>query len=547
MTATASPSFPHHAPARVARTRDRLGRVAARAALAAASGLVLFAGFSPRPLWWLVPLAFAGLGLVLHGRRAWGAAGYGLVFGLAFNLTHLLWIQDFLGQEFGPAPWLALSAVMALFVASACALMPVVARLPAAPVWLALVFLLQEWARQRFPFNGFPWGRVAFSQPEGAYLSLASIGGAPLVGFAVLVTGFGLAHLLVRARATGWRPARSWRTPVVAVVLPPLVGLAVWPTIGTAAETGSRTVAVVQGNAPDAGIGLLGERATIRENHFRQSAELLDAIRAGEVPRPDLVVWPETATDVRGEDPELAALVDDFGVPALIGALYRPPGSDLTENATLAWRPGQGVVDHYVKRELVPFAEYVPMREVARWFTPFVGNTQDMRWGTEPTTLDLAGTRLGSVICYEIAYDYVARDTVNLGANLLVTPTNNAWFGRGEMSHQQLAMSRVRAVEHGRAVVVAATSGVSAIVAPDGGVTRSTSLYTDTSLVSEVPLREQATLSDRLGAWTEYALVGAALAAVVAGFVLRSRSRGTAGRTDATEGEQHGGGDTAHG
>jgi apolipoprotein N-acyltransferase len=231
----------------------------------------------------------------------------------------------------------------------------------------------------------------------------------------------------------------------------------------------------------------------------------------------------------------------------LVGALYRPPGSELTENAVLVWEPGAGITDRYVKRELVPFAEYVPWRGIARWFTPFVDDTRDMRWGDRGAALDVAGARVGTVICYEAAYDYVARDNVRAGAELLVTPTNNAWFGPGEMSHQHLAMSRLRAVEHGRAVVVAATSGISAIVAPDGSVTRSTSLYSATSMVADVPLRQQTTLSDRLGAWTEYVLVGAAFVAVVAGFALRPRPKRTVTRADATEGEQHGGGDTAQG
>ena len=92
----------------------------------------------------------------------------------------------------------------------------------------------------------------------------------------------------------------------------------------------------------------------------------------------------------------------------------------------------------------------------------------------------------------------------------------------GEMSYQQLAMSRLRAVEHGRAAVVSATSGVSAIVRPDGTIARSTELFTAASLVGRVPLRRQTTLSDQLGALTEYGLVGLAMAGVLAGFVLRS-------------------------
>ncbi|SFB54826.1 apolipoprotein N-acyltransferase [Amycolatopsis marina] len=498
--------------------------VAARLLLTALSGFVLYLSFPPRPLWWLAPLAFAGLGLVLFRRRFWAGAGYGLVFGLVFFLAHLVWIQDFLGADFGSAPWLGLSAVMALFVAAACGLMTQVTTLPAAPVWMAMVFLLQETVRSRWPINGFPWGRVAFGQPEGAYLSLASVGGAPLVGFAVLLTGFGLARLGVLLHAGHRRPDPRWITPVACTLLPVIAGLALWPTVGTTAEAGTRSVAVVQGNAPDAGLGLLGQRATIRRNHLEASAQLARRIESGAVPRPDLVVWPETATEVRGPDPVLNEVVDAFGAPTLIGALYRLPTGQ-AQNTVIEWQPGTGQVDRYAKQELVPFAEYVPLRSIARLFTPFVDDTGDMLSGTEPGVFDVAGTKVGLAICYEAAYDYVSREATRAGAELLVIPTNNAWYGPGEMSYQQLAMSRVRAVEHGRAVVVAATSGVSAIVRPDGSLDASTSLFTQETLLRDVPLRQQTTLSDRLGAWTEYVLVGAALLAVASGVVLTRRTR----------------------
>jgi apolipoprotein N-acyltransferase len=521
VTATAAGPRPAvHRPAR----RPRWRPVAGRLVLAVASGLLFYLSFAPRSLWWLAPLAFTGLGLALHGRRSRSSAGYGVAFGLAFNLAHLVWIQNFLGADFGPSPWLGLSAAMALYLGAACALMPPVSRLPGAPVWMALVFLLQEAARSRWPANGFPWGRVGFSQAEGAYTSLASVGGVPLVGFAVLVTGFGLARLIVHLRHRGVGATLGRPVPVLAVVLPLCAGLAVWPSVGTDAQAGTRTVALVQGNAPDIGLGLLGARDTIRANHLAESADLLRRIRSGEVSEPDLVVWPETATGVDGDDAVLDALVDEFGAPALIGAQYRLPDGRV-ENAVVAWRPGTGEGRRYTKQELVPFAEYVPFRSIASWFTPFVDDTSDMRWGTEPGVLDIAGTRVGVAICYEAAYDYVSREAVNAGAELLVVPTNNAWYGPGEMSYQQLAMSRLRAVEHGRAVVVPATSGVSALVRPDGTVEQSTELYTAASLVAQVPLRTETTLSDRLGPWTEYMMIAGAVAALITGFVCGRRGR----------------------
>ncbi|MER6800011.1 nitrilase-related carbon-nitrogen hydrolase, partial [Amycolatopsis mediterranei] len=178
-----------------------------------------------------------------------------------------------------------------------------------------------------------------------------------------------------------------------------------------------------------------------------------------------------------------------------------------------------------------------PARKVAQLVTPFLDSeTVDMVPGDGANqTMPAAGTKVGVFICYETAFDYPARDAVRDGAELLVVPTNNAWYGRSEMSVQQLAMSRLRAVEHGRAVVVSAVSGVSAIVAPDGTVTSSTGLFTADSLVGRVPLRTQTTLSDRLGAWTEYGLLALAIAGVAGGLVLRFRTRrtsaGTAGET----------------
>jgi len=303
-----------------------------------------------------------------------------------------------------------------------------------------------------------------------------------------------------------------------------LAGLALWPTIGTGPQTGSLTVATVQGNAPNAGLALMDDGRTLRTNHLLQNERLTAEIRSGTVPKPDLVVWPETATDLTGDDPVLDQAVADVGAPTLIGARYLVRGAH-PENVEVAWSPVTGPGQRYVKQQLVPFGEYVPARTIAQWVTPFVDGTGDMQPGSAPAVLDIAGTRVATPICYEVAYDYVTRDAVNDGAKLIVLPTNNAWYGESEMSYQQLAMARLRAVEHSRAAVVSATSGVSAIVEPDGTITQSTSEFTAASLVGRVPLRDTTTLSDRLGAWTEYGLVTAALMAVLFGLVRGRRTR----------------------
>lgn len=495
----------------------------ARVVLAAACGWVLYLSFAPRPWWWLAPIAFAGLALALRGRRVRAGFGLGFVFGLAFFVPLLGWLHGFLVEQFGPWPWLGLSAVMALYLALAGALITLVARLPGAPVWMALVIIALEIPRGRFPLGGFSWGRVAFSQPEGVFTSLAGLGGPDLVGVAVVLCGFGLAQLILAGRDAGWRPRRALARHTVWVVLPVAAGLMAWPFVDTTAQAGSLTVAAVQGNAPDVGLALQGQRGVLRTNHLAESRRLLADIRAGRAPTPDLLVWPETATAIRGRDAELDALVRAYDTPALIGARDVLPDGR-SRNSVIAWDPATGRGARYDKQQLVPFGEYLPAPALARWVTPFIDDADTVTPGTgRPAALEIAGTTVGVFICYEAAYDYPAREAVRAGAQLLVAPTNNAWYGRSEMSYQQLAMARLRAVEHSRAVVVAATSGVSAIVRPDGSLARSTGLFTAESLVEPVPLRHEITPAVRLGAFTDYALLALALAAIAAATALRAR------------------------
>jgi apolipoprotein N-acyltransferase len=483
--------------------------VPARYGTAALAGGALALSFPPRTLWWLAVPAFLALWPALRGTTARRSAGLGFVFGLAFFLPHLHWIQHFLGTEFGPAPWLGLSALMALFISAVCALFPLVSRLPAPPVWAALLFVLQETARGLVPANGFPWGRVAFGQVDGPFGQLAVVGGAPLVTFAVVVTGFGLAHWLPRLKA-------AW------ALLPFAAALAVGPLVTVDAQNGQRTVAVVQGNAPDIGLGLLTASDTLRANHLRKTAELSALVHGGSIPKPDFAVWPESATRTRDRDPVLDRAVDDLGVPVLVSALRND------QNAVIAWHPGTGPGESYAKQELVPFAEHIPLRALARLVTPFADQA-DLRAGTEPGVLTIANTRVGIGICYEVAYDYVLRESAAQGAQLLVVPTNNAWYGRGEMTYQQLAMARLRAIEHGRAVVVAAISGVSAVVRPDGSVVQSTGMFTDDLMVDTVPLRTELTFATRFGGAVHVLLTAGAFGACLAGLWLRRRARAERG------------------
>src|SRR3712207_4996688 len=207
---------------------------------------------------------------------------------------------------------------------------------------------------------------------------------------------------------------------------------------------------------------------------------------------------------------------DAIGVPVLVGAVVDGPG-DTVRNTAIVWDPEDGPGQTYDKRHPVPFAEYIPYRSFFRVFSDKVDLVRrDFRAGDEVGVLDVAGRSLGDLICFEVVYDGLTRDVVQGGAGMLVVQTNNATFGFTDESEQQLALSRLRAVEHGRTVAIAATSGISAVVAPDGSVVRKTSLFTPAVVVVDVAQRTSSTVATRLGAVPESllaALGGAALAA----------------------------------
>lgn len=520
-------------PPRAARFPRRGGWLL-RTLAAAAGGALVYLATPPRNLWWLAPLGVAALCLVLHGRRARAGFGYGVAFGLGWMLPLLVWLWDFLGPGgFGPWPWLGLSLAESLLVAVPCAIAAVVSELRLAPIWIAATFVLGEAIRDRVPFGGFPWGRLGFTQPSGPLLPLASLAGTPLLTFAVALAGAGLASL--------WFARHSLRrlvSPAAAVLLPVLLGLALLPTIGNPEGGRHARIAAIQGSGPNIGINLNEAGDVLWRRTVQQSARTLKAIHSGELRAPDLVLLPETVLAVRDTSTEGLAPVTElaraFDAPTVAGATV----VDKRENTVLGIDPRRGQTGEYAKQHLVPFGETVPLRWLARLVTPFVDQMADLHAGDRPGVIKTGKARVGVGICYDVAYDNVLRGSVRHGANLLTVPTNNAWYGHSEMTYQQQAMARIRAVEHDRAVVVSATTGSSAIVRPDGTLKRQTGQFTPATMTGEVPLRTHVTLADTLGAWPEWVLSALGLLGLLFGIRARGRMRrgGEAGGADARAG-----------
>jgi apolipoprotein N-acyltransferase len=249
------------------------------------------------------------------------------------------------------------------------------------------------------------------------------------------------------------------------------------------------------------------------------------------------VIWPENSSDIDPlQNPDAAAQIDRaaraINVPILVGAVLRNPDGLTTSNSALVWQPGVGVVERNDKRRLQPFGEYMPWRSFFRHFSSYVDRAGYFVPGPGSGAVDMAGVRVGIAICWEIAFDDLVEQSVDAGATVLAVPSNNATFGFSEMTYQQLAMSRVRAVEHDRPVIVATTSGVSATVTPDGTVTASTREFTPDVLVDRTTLKDTTTLATRLSAVPEWVLVALGVVAVGVGAVARRRTGTRVGKDE---------------
>ncbi|WP_432547602.1 apolipoprotein N-acyltransferase [Kineococcus sp. SYSU DK004] len=502
--------------------------------LAVAGGLATWSAFpgalpsvaDGAGLWWAAPLGVAALTVATHGARARRGALLGLLFGWAFLVPHLAWS----GTYVGVVPWAALATACAAFYAALGALLPRLqrARLHLGPLAVTAAWVAVEAARARVPWGGFPWGRLAFSQTDAPTLGLAALGGSPLVTAAVAAAGAllaaaALALLRHPAPAGSPRPVPRARPAALALALALAVTAAgALVPRPTAAEEGTRRVAAVQGNVPQAGLDFNAERRAVLDNHAGATRALARAVDDGSAPQPDMVLWPENSSDIDpyvNDDARrvIEQAADAVGAPVLVGAVLRGPGQQ-TSNTGLVVVPGEGLAAatdeagrRYVKQRPAPFAEWMPHRSFFRLFSDKVDLAGNFVHGRGVGLVDVGGVPVGDVICFEVAFDDLVRDSVRAGAQLLVVQTNNATFGFSDEAVQQLAMSRLRAVESGRTVVHVSTVGVSALITPDGAVHQRTELFTAAVLQDDVALRSSTTVATRVGAAPEVALSGLGL------------------------------------
>ena len=494
---------------------------------AALSGPINAAAFPGRE-WW--PLILLGTGLMiwsLAGRRIGESFLLGLVGGFTFWGTHIFWLTIYLG----PVPWLALAGLQTIFFALGAILIGLAwtwvprwwpgtgGRLGLLPVVLGALWSLRESVTSVWPYGGFSWGRLAFSQSESPFASVVAWFG--ISGLSFLLAW--LSALLVQAvRESGIRI--GVRGVVASAAFFAVLALPTWPIV----ESGTIRVAAVQGDS-DAGLFALRTPGQTLNDHIAGTVPLFgDDV--------DVVVWPENGSDLNPLAHPAAARALDFitdGMRApLVAGTITSDADGHTYNSLLLWENGKGAVDQYDKIHPVPFAEYLPDRAFWYPFAPALFDLvpRDYTIGTRDNIFEFGGVRAGLAICFDIVDDSLVARMVDDGAQLILAPTNNADFGRTDENVQQLAIARLRAIETNRSVVQVSTVGVSAIMAPDGSTISRLPIFEPGSMVEDVPLSRVTTLATVLGPSVDVAVGGFGLTALAIAMVFAPRERRTGRR-----------------
>lgn len=434
------------------------------ALLSIVSGALLSCAFEPVGKWWLAPLAIAVhmYAISRTDKRKLSA----FLFGLTFNLLTLHWTSTFVGST----PWIILAVGLAVFY------IPLVMIGRWGIASYPLIFISLEEFRNHFPFGGFGWARLAYSQPDAPYAQIASRGGA--IALSALTVSIGaFIYYLTTAK-------------IKPILFVPVLLLFIPSSIVSTADT---TALLIQGNVPKLGLDFNSRAQEVFNKHVLETKNAI-----AENAKIDFIVWPENSVDVDPFlNPEVFNQLQAFEQPLIIGAIVGK--GEKTLNTSILW--GDTTQEIYVKRHLTPFGEYIPLRYIASKVSPLVGRVTDFSPGDQEKVFTIGPTKIAPIICFELLDDQIVRDGAN-NSNLLVVQTNSATFGKSPESAQQMSITRVRAIEHARNILSVSTIGYSAVIDYRGKVLQQTAIATSAHLTATVGLIEQQSVSDRLGNWT---------------------------------------------
>ena len=427
------------------------------------SGILLSGAFAPIALWWLAPISLA-----LHIfslSKSTRPFLNSFLFAVVFNAISLQWTNIFVGS----IPWII------LFCGQAVLFVPLGLVKKYGVGFYPLIFLIMEQVRSLFPFGGFGWLRIAYSQADAPYSQIAAIGGVSALSALVLSIAFVL-YSFLKSRIT----------------LLPLLPLALLLLPIDVKNVGEIRAVMVQGNVPRLGLDFNDRATQVFFNHVQETNKALaldDKV--------DFILWPENAVDV---DPftntKVREVLDSFSQPLIIGAVLRKEGELL--NTSILWeRTSQEI---YVKQKLTPFGEYIPLRALASKISPYAESVEDFTAGSSSKVFTLNGAKIAPIICYELIDDALISRAARK-SQLLVVQTNSATFGKSPQNAQQLAITRIRAIEYGRDILSVSTTGVSAFIDHRGKIQMQTEPYRSAHLFVKPALMDGQTPRDKAGDW----------------------------------------------
>ena len=435
--------------------------------LSALSGALLSASYEPVGQWWVAPIALAVhmYALSLTQRKVLSV----FIFAATLNLIVLHWSSTFVGS----VPWLILALGLSVFYLP----LSLVSR------WgmtsYPLIYILLEEVRNRFPFGGFGWVRIAYTQADAPYSKIAAIGGASALSALTVLLGLILFHAA----------SKKWSK----ITVLPFLFLLIPVNIDAFATT---NILIIQGNVPQMGLDFNSRAKAVFNNHFEKTQSELMANS-----NVDFVLWPENSVDVDPfQNKDVKQSLDSIQKPLIIGAIVEKGDSIL--NTSILW--GGEFPPTYVKQHLTPFGEYIPLRSLASAISPYTDRVKDFEPGQKQVLFKVKEAVIAPVICFELVDDELLHKAA-VSSNILAVQTNSATFGMSAESAQQLEMTRVRAIEHGRNIVSVSTTGYSAIIDSTGKVQQKTPMATADSIRAEVGLINGTTPRDAAGDW---ALVG---------------------------------------
>lgn len=441
------------------------------------------ASFQPIGLWFLAPISYAIFFHIIRKQRS----TYLISFAFAFlsNLAILHWSGAFVGV----IPWLLLALLQGLYYLPIGFLAGRTRNIPA----LILSILLIDEIKSRFPFGGFGWTKVAFSQIESPFVDSIAIGGAVTLSAITLMISWALL---------------APRRPIL-FALAGLLPLVILSTPNVKAAD-SLEVRAVQGGVSTPGLGFNDRAFEVLKNHIRESERSRKS-------SDELVIWPENAIDI---DPfrnqRSRELISNYVVnsrlPLITGAVIDRQG---LKNVAIAYDSSGEVQSIYEKRYLTPFGEFIPLRAIAKLVSPYTDYVTDFTAGSYAKIHTVSGVPIASVICYEIINDGIVREAATASQFLIVHTNSATFFGTAE-GEQQLAITRLRAIEHGRAIVSVSTTGPSAMINERGVVLEQLHEGERGAISASIRLHTGETLADRLGGRAQLIVLSIFLALAIA-------------------------------